>query len=324
MALPRNLPDAGTRVDQTGFAISHLAVGWRGAGQPAVRLRSASGWGEWQRVRRCGAGKDGVASVPRWALLTTYGALGYEIAPAWGVGGLAVTEINTTGGPARTAADKLTLYGRAVPVRYLSRAAWGADESLRFDSTGTEIWPPAYFPVQTLTVHHTATANNDPDPAATVRAIYYYHAITQGWGDIGYHLLIDESGTVYEGRWSGTDPVPVFGAEPGLDGRPQMVNGGHVLGYNAGNIGVALLGDFTGRLPTRAARNSLALVLAALAGVENIDPLATVNYVNPISGATSTVDAISGHRDWLPTECPGGHYYSQLPSLRRDVARRLK
>src|SRR5215475_14945518 len=119
-----------------------------------------------------------------------------------------------------------------VRTRLLSRAAWGADESLRLEPDGTEIWPPEYFSVQALTVHHTATANGDPDPAATVRAIYYYHAVSLGWGDIGYHLIVDEAGTVYEGRWSGSDMVPVFAATPGPDGRPLMVNGGHVLGYN--------------------------------------------------------------------------------------------
>jgi hypothetical protein len=237
-----------------------------------------------------------------------------------------VTEINTADGGRRSSVTPgtLTIGGGTLPVRYLNRAAWGADESLRFDADGVEIWPPAYFPVQTLTVHHTATANNDPDPAATVRAIYYYHAITQGWGDIGYHLIIDEGGTVYEGRWSGTDPVPVFGSDPGPDGRPLMVNAGHVLGYNAGNIGVALLGDLTNQLPTRAARNALTVVLAALAGIENIQPRAVVHYVNPISGATRTVNAISGHRDWLATECPGNRFYPQLPSLRQDVARLLR
>jgi hypothetical protein len=73
-----------------------------------------------------------------------------------------------------------TLAATAQPV-VISRAGWGADESLRFDSTGKEIWPPAFYPVQKVVVHHTATQNSDPDPAATIRSIYYYHAVTQGW-----------------------------------------------------------------------------------------------------------------------------------------------
>jgi hypothetical protein len=202
----------------------------------------------------------------------------------------------------------------------LSRAAWGADESLRFGADGTETWPPAYFPVQTLTVHHTAGVNDDPDPAATVRAIYYFHTITNGWGDVGYQLLIDQAGSVYEGRWSGTDGVPVFGSALGPDGRPQMVNGAHAVGFNAGNIGVSLLGDFTSQLPTPAARKTLTTVLAILATVSNLNPVGITNYVNPISAATKTVNTISGHRDWNPTECPGNLFYPELPSLRTDVA----
>jgi hypothetical protein len=312
------------RVERTSFPLSHLTVRWNGPVQPVVRIRSGFSWGSWQPIHACRGGKDGADAVGRCALLTTPGAVGYEIGSSGAAGEISATELNTVDGPARARAaapaDTLTIGGRSAPVRYLSRAAWGADESLRFGPDGTETWPPAYFPVQTLTVHHTATANNDRDPAATVRAIYYYHAVTQGWGDIGYQLLIDEAGTAYEGRWSGPDPEPVVGPDLGPDGRPQMVNGAHVGGFNAGNIGVALLGDFTSRQPTRAARDALTQVLALLAGVMNLDPLGTTNYVNPISGATRTVPTISGHRDWQPTECPGNRFYPKLPSVRRDVA----
>jgi len=37
--------------------------------------------------------------------------------------------------------------GLVCPVPYMSRAAWGADESWRF-SNGVEDWPPDYFPVR--------------------------------------------------------------------------------------------------------------------------------------------------------------------------------
>jgi uncharacterized protein with LGFP repeats len=231
-------------------------------------------------------------------------------------------------GPTRAvaapAATSLSVPGHQAPVRYLSRAGWGADESLRLNPDGTENWPAEYYPVQTLTVHHTAGQNDDPDPAATMRAIYYYDAITQGWGDFGYHLAIDEAGTVYEGRYSGADPVPVFGGALGADGRPQMVTGAHVQGFNSGNIGVVLLGNFTSQLPTAAARRSLDVVLAMLAGVAKLDPLGVTNYVNPVSGATKTVDTISGHRDWAATECPGNTFYPQLPSVRQEVAQLLR
>ena len=83
-----------------------------------------------------------------------------------------------------------------------SRAQWGADESLRFDSGGHEIWPPEFSPMQKTIVHHTAGRNNDPNPAATVRAIYYDKTVNSDFGDIGYNFLIDEQGRIYEGRYS--------------------------------------------------------------------------------------------------------------------------
>ena len=104
----------------------------------------------------------------------------------------------------------------------LSRSDWGADESLRFDAGGNEVWPPAFYPVQKLIVHHTAGANNDPNPAATIRSIYYYHAVTQGWGDIGYNFLVDEAGRIYKGRHShpaGTTADTITGEDGGRQRR---------------------------------------------------------------------------------------------------------
>jgi hypothetical protein len=293
---------------------------------PGVRTRQASGWREWRELHVCDGAPDGRASARRSVLVVTPEALGYEISGR-AVADVAVTELNTVSGPVRATAaparNELRAGGRSAPVRYLSRAGWGADESYRFLPDGTESWPPEFFPVQALTVHHTAGLNDDPDPAATVRAIYYYQAVLLGWGDLGYHALIDERGTVYEGRWSGSDAVPVLGGQPGPDGRLPMVNAGHALGFNAGNIGVALLGDLTGRLPTRAARRGLTAVLALLAALERLDPLGTTDYVNPITGSTATVATVAGHRDWLATECPGNTFYPQLPVVRGDVARLL-
>jgi hypothetical protein len=68
---------------------------------------------------------------------------------------------------------------------------------------------------------------------------------------------------------------------------------------------VALIGEFTDAAPTHAARLTLTRTRAALAAVTGLDPLATGTYVNPISGATLQTATISGHRDWLATECPG-------------------
>lgn len=314
--------DARTiRVPITAFPLTHLAVSWTGAQDAAgIRLRTRRGWGYWQPLHGCATGRDG-GGTHNGALLVASDVVGYELqTPETG----SVTEINTVDGPVRTRAaaqrSGMRLRGEEVMARYLSRAAWGADESLRVGDDGTELFPEDHFPVQTVTIHHTATANEDPDPAATMRAIQFDHSVTRAFGDIGYHLAIDESGRVYEGRWSGDDPLPVLGSTAGPDGRPLMNNAAHVGGFNAGNVGIALIGDLTTRPPTDVARRTLTRVLATLVTVAGLDPLGTTAYVNPISGAARTVGTVSGHRDWLATECPGGTFGTVLPELRRDVA----
>ncbi len=80
----------------------------------------------------------------------------------------------------------------------VTRAQWGADESLRRGS-------PSYATVKMAFVHHTDTGNDytAADAPAIVRAIYAYHTQTLGWSDIGYDFLIDRFGTIYEGRYGG-------------------------------------------------------------------------------------------------------------------------
>ena len=203
----------------------------------------------------------------------------------------------------------------------IPRSGWGADESLRFDANGAETFPEAFYPTQKLVVHHTAGTNNDPDPAATVRAIYRYHAVTQGWGDIGYNFLVDEQGRIYEGRHSRDYPVGV--SPSGDDAAGNGVTGAHTSGWNSGSVGIALLGTLTDLDATAAARSSLTDMLAWEAAKNGLDPQAVSPYVNPVSGATITVPTIGGHRDYGSTECPGGTFYASLPALRAAVAARI-
>lgn len=203
----------------------------------------------------------------------------------------------------------------AAAYTLLSRSQWGADERLRFAADGTELWPPAYYPVQTLTVHHTADGSTDPDPAARVRAIYRNNAVNQAdpYGDMGYNYLIDENGRVYEGRWSGTDGTPAH------DSAGRLVTGAHVAGYNSGNVGIALLGTLTDRPASAAARATLTQLLADLATRHSIDPLGKVVYRNPVTGVSRAAPAIGGHRHWASTGCPGT-LYTAMPAIREEVA----
>ncbi|MEU8208007.1 N-acetylmuramoyl-L-alanine amidase [Micromonospora sp. NPDC049044] len=319
-----------TVVTSPAIPLTHLSVAHSGPAA-AVRLRTGKGWSDWLELSACPSGRDDRASSARSSVVVADGATGYEVQVADG-SAATVVELNMVDGARRTIASAET-NGLPLPPNtrrpptYLPRSGWGADESLRLAPNGSPLWPTQFFPAQTLTVHHSGVDqhNDDPDPAATVRAIYYDQCVLQEFGDIGYHLLIDEAGRVYEGRYSDPGSQPVYGPASGADGRPLAVNAAHVSGYNAGNIGICLLGRYTSRLPSPAAQRSLAVVLAGLGLTSRLDPTGRTGYVNPISGVGGNVAVISGHRDWAsvgadPTECPGDYFYPYLGELRQEVS----
>jgi N-acetylmuramoyl-L-alanine amidase-like protein len=202
----------------------------------------------------------------------------------------------------------------------IRRSAWGADESLRFDSAGKEIWPPSFYQMQKAIVHHTAGRNNDPNPAATVRAIYYLYAKSRDFGDMGYNFLIDEQGRIYEGRYS--RPYPAGETPTGEDLAGNVVRGVHATDHNAGTVGIVLLGTFTNRMPTAAARNSLVNLLAWKLERHGIDPLGASTY-HTILGKSEWLPNIAGHRQVSATACPGNTFFPTFPQLRQDVANRI-
>ncbi len=171
----------------------------------------------------------------------------------------------------------------------ISRAQWGADESLM-------TWPPEYAFPKKIIIHHTVTMNYDPDPAATVRSIYYYHAVSLGWGDIGYNYLVDWHGNVYEGRAGGNGVI-----------------GGHALGWNTGTIGISNMGNYDVAGITPEMYYGLAWIMTIKANENQIDPWGAA----PMNGVT--VPNIIGHRDVNQTSCPGQYLYAQIPNLRNSV-----
>ncbi|WP_149828319.1 peptidoglycan recognition protein family protein [Streptomyces tailanensis] len=298
---------------ETAFPIGYVGVRWGGTEETTgggIRLRDADGGqSAWKSLG------DGGCSVANGGglLIAADHASGYELKAPDGATGLRSVALDCTHGPDRKVkvpSDPTRVRG----VQYLSRAAWGADESLRFKPDGSENSPTAFYPFQTITVHHTAMTNDDPDPAATVRAIYQLHAVTNDWGDIGYHFLIDEAGRIYEGRYSGDDGMPAHDA----DGK--VVTAFHVGGFNSGNLGIALLGTFTEQGPKEAARQALTRLVRVLVRLHGVDPQARVTYTNPVNGTQKEVSEISGHRDWMSTECPGEVMYQELDRLRTAVA----
>jgi len=332
----------GRAVSKTEFELTHLGVAWTAA-TATVRVRTAEGWSDWRPAAGCAVGSDsqGPDRPGGSALLAVPGATGYEVQVD--AGAVSTVELNTCDGPRRTttAASRKFPYGThkgSRMPRYLSRAGWGADESRRVTTT-----PLSFFKPVTLTVHHEGAEYDPTRQLEHVRALYEYQTTPadqggSGLDDLGYHMLIDTEGTIYEGRFSGDDRVPVFG--PRARKSPlQAVNGAHISGFNAGNIGVCLLGDYSTKPVPEPVYRSLTFVLAGLAAAARLDPQGTTNYVNQADVAdpertdpprSATIRTISAHRDWHvanpqagETECPGDGMYARMADLRKDVAKLL-
>lgn len=316
--------------ERSDFRIGYLGVTWKQPpgtedselSEAEVRFLRGDTWGPWVPLVGEGAKAEG-----QWAstLVPAQGADGYQVRglPPTAHDPQAVT-INTHDGAGGEQPGAGSLFTHA---RCLSRADWGADESMRFNDRGREIWPVKFYPLQVVTIHHSENENGDDEWPERVRAMYHYHAVELGWGDIGYNELIDELGRVYEGRWSGKVSRSClwdggdgsdFGHAP--DGR--IVTGGHNDGVNEGNFGISVLGDFHVAVPTNAAVDGLEEELGRLTKRHDLDPLGTVTYRNPVNGATHIVSSISAHIDWVETYCPGEHLIELLPAIREEAVLR--
>jgi hypothetical protein len=276
-----------------------VALHWQGAGSVSYTTRNDSGrWTPW-RVE-----DDDNNRSHSWRLGNI----------VW-VGASSAIHFRTTGHVARLRAyyvwspperllPRRLLIANAPPI--IPRFSWGANEQIRRA-------PPRYASaIHFAVVHHTAGTNNytAAQSAAIVRGIEIYHVQGNGWDDIGYNLLVDKYGQVFEGRYGGVDR-PVIGA--------------HAEGFNTGSVGVAVIGDYTSaRLPS-AAKTALEEVLAWRLDLAHVDPLGTFQWLsggNPRfpSGVPVLLRAIAGHRDTGYTDCPGNSLYAQLPQIAKDVA----
>jgi hypothetical protein len=323
-AIPETLASsvaASDRVVDPSFPVDFVAVTWTGKhGDAAVRFRHGTTWTSWQ-----GMGEDGVEEDGTFAsgLVPAGDADAYQVRIPAGVGGARSVAINTTDGEpqATTAAASSIATGEKTTWSVVTRAGWGADEQLRFDARGREKWPTSFSPPQKFTVHHTAGINDDPNPAATVRAIYRFHAIDRGWGDIGYQFLVDARGTIYEGRHTDTTTT----TPPAFDAQGRSVQGAHVADHNSGNIGISLLGTYSSRRPSALAQRSLERLLAVLSVKTGISPTGWSWYDNGDPDLRYFGPNIVGHRHWptAQTTCPGGITYLLLATIRDRVAKRV-
>jgi hypothetical protein len=178
------------RVVPLPFEASHVALHWTGAPDAQVRIafgEDATSFGDEIDVA-LDDDADGAPGEVFSGVLWTGGARYARLTTDRTIDALKVLAIDagqrTPGGTADGEAGGIGLGAVAdaavsmPPI--ISRHDWGANESYRFNSGGYEIFPSTYYPLQKVIVHHTASRNDDPDPEATIRAIYYMHAVSRG------------------------------------------------------------------------------------------------------------------------------------------------
>ncbi|MDO4899370.1 N-acetylmuramoyl-L-alanine amidase [Actinomyces sp.] len=216
-------------------------------------------------------------------------------------------------GPNLSAALAATTTAGGLPVPVITRSEWGANSAYM-------TWTPSYATARHVIVHHTAGTNNyaASQSASIVNGIYYYHAVTLGWGDIGYNFLVDKYGQVFEGRYGST------GAAAG-----KMVVGGHAYGANTGTMGISMMGTYTSVSPASTQLTNVGkmagwfLKRAGVTSATSSAPFTFKSTQKYSAGQTISLPAITGHRDVGYTTCPGDVGYSKLGEIRSTAQSQL-
>jgi N-acetylmuramoyl-L-alanine amidase/FlgD Ig-like domain len=296
-----------------------------------VRVRTDGAWTDWQELDSTDIGASGAGDVDPGRTGSSL-ALRDGTDPLWvdhadGVQ-VAITSVigdtpkdlrvdlidpgtSAADASAGTAPSVQTAVADAAQPAILTRAQWGADESLR--ERACPSGPEYSSALKVAFVHHTVTGNGYAagDVPAIIRSIYAYHVEGEGWCDIGYNFLVDRFGRIWEGRFGGIDKA-VLGAQAG--------------GFNTDSFGVALIGTFTTATPPQAMVDATARVIAWKLAMAYDNPAGrTTLTAQAFSGsrfATGTLvplNVISGHRDVDFTDCPGAGAYNLLPEIRQEA-----
>lgn len=304
-----------------------VGASWSGDGEVEWRLRENGAWGGWEHFElpdEAAEGPDDGSAEAREARrdvsmpVPVSGAEAIQVRAERDIEvSLEMVVIDDNGyRPASFQAN--TAGASAARPGLMPRSEW---------DSGNECTPrdtPRYAEdVRYGIVHHTAGSNNysQADAWKQVLGVCKYHRHTLGWDDIGYNILVDKYGAVYEGRAGGLEH-PVVGA--------------HAAGFNAGSVGVSTLGCFGGCggsndiQPPQAMRDSLVDVMAWKFDLHHIDPKGTTREISG-GGGTTTIPkgqvvelrTIIGHKDVAAKACPGDHLYpwvrGEMPDLVRQA-----
>jgi peptidoglycan hydrolase-like protein with peptidoglycan-binding domain len=289
-----------------------------------VRVKEASGWSAWEHLGIPDEGPDsssGEAAAARvgTAPLVTPGATAIQVRVDTATGAtpadLKVTTIDPGTSPAdddlTRSAPAASASAAAVQPTIITRAQWGADESLRGSTTLSST-------VKAITIHHTAGSNSytQDTAAAQIRGIYAYDTTTLGWADIAYNFLVDKWGRIYEGRAGSIT---------------KAVRGAHAMGFNTDTMGVAALGNYETASAPAAMVDGLAKVAGWKLSQYGVNPAGKATLTSQggtgtkfAAGVTATLDAINPHQSTSYTLCPGQYLTPQLGTLRTKAANYAK
>lgn len=268
--------------------------------QVQFRTQDSSGWTQWEDLERegiaAGSDTDREGTEPHVVLdaehleVRLVSESATQIAPQ--NAHVAVIDPGEAQADTASVTDTAQVETQAAEPTIHSRAQWGADESIRF-------WEPEAGEVQGLTIHHTAGVNgySADEVPAIIRGIYHFHTEEwgNGWGDIGYNVLVDRFGRAWEGRYGGVDE-PIIGA--------------HAAGLNASMSGLSLMGNHEEVAVSDDAFDMLAQVGAWKLDLHGVGPHGTTT----VNG--NTYNRINGHMDSSATACPGQYMYNRLGEFR--------
>lgn len=346
---------------KTRLPCTHVGLHWREQGVPGsvrfeVRSMGDSGrWSQWRSVYVDSMPEETSRAETFGALVWTGGADRIQYRAHFsgdtpsGIEQVSVTALTVAPvealarSPTPTRTPKAAATPRATSDAWalnppfddnelITREEWGAPEGYRFEGP-KETWPRMYVPTKKLIVHHTATLSNgdpaNPYPNYTpdqayqdVHAIYYYHAITKGWGDIGYNALIDRFGRIFEGR-RGRD----VGPNGGRDIISADVVAGHALYCNEGAAGVSLIGNFDENAFGNQEEGAMIPVLLDFltwsCRRHYIHPAGISDFLMVDLRTIGNLPNIAGHCDTSQTACPGRYAYAKLPEWREKVGQRI-
>jgi hypothetical protein len=262
---------------------------WRGGSRVELRaLRAGGGWTRWARV---------VAGEP----VVSGRAVAVQLRGARPLRALRVHAVAVGGADGARVPPRAVASAGGRPA-IVPRSAWDPHDRCRPRVQAR------YGRVDFAVVHHTESlsAYAPGRSAALVLGICLFHRDGNGWNDIGYDLLIDRYGTVFEGREGGVEQ-PVTGAQAG--------------GWNTMSTGIAMIGSYSFAPPPEVAMRALERVLAWKLSLAGVPAQGGEKGVNAWPrGALVRFPRIAGHRDADFTDCPGAALYAQLPRIRRAVA----